>query len=150
MSYITAQDLEDEVGLDKLIQLTDDESAGVVGQKRADRAIGYAVGTFESYARTRYTLPVPVTEKVKAACVDLAIFHLYKARASSEDEGRYKVRKEAHDATLKWLCDVQSGKAGLDVPAVEETLANPASPDEVLRGSDRSAVVFSDEKLSGY
>ena len=149
MAYITQQDLEDELGEAKLIQLTDDNDSGVVGEKRIERAIGYAVGTFESYARARYTLPVPVTEKVRAACIDLAVFHLFKSRAST-NEGVYKVRKDAHDSVIRWLSDIQAGKAGLDVPAVEETLTKPASPDEVLRGSDQSAIIFSDDKLSGY
>ena len=147
--YITQQDLEDELGSTKLVQLTDEEATGEVGEKRVERAIGYAVGTFESYARTRYTLPVPMTEKVKATCLDLAVFHLYKSRAT-QTEGVYTVKKQAHDAAIKFLQDIQSGKAGLDVPAIEETVETPASPDQVLRGSSKSKVVFSDDKLSGY
>lgn len=149
MSYITQQDLEDELGRKKLIQLTAEEGSGEIGEQRVNKAIGYAVGTFESYARTRYSLPVPVTEKVKATCIDLAVFHLFKSR-STETEGAYKVKKDAHDAAIRWLGDIHAGKAGLDVPSVEETVANPASPDEVLRGSSKTPVVFSDEKLSGF
>ncbi len=149
MSYITQQDLLDELGEDKLIQLTDDEGIGEVGESRINKAISYAVGTVDSYSRTRYTLPVPVTEKVKAVCLDLAVFHLYKSRAT-DTEGSYKVKKEAHDAAMKFLQDVAAGKAALDVPSLEETETNPASPDEVLRGSEKSTVVFSDDKLTGY
>ena len=147
--YITQQDLEDELGIDKLVQFTDDEGTGQVGTAKVNRAISYAVGTFDSYARTRYTLPVPVTEKVKATCVDLAVFHLMKGRATIDD-GVYKVRKDAHDQALSFLKDVASGKAGLDVPTAEETVETPASPDEVLRGSSASTEVFSSEKLSRF
>lgn len=147
MSYLTQQDLEDELGLDRLIQLTDDDGAGVVNERRVEKAIAYAVGTFDSYARTRYTLPVPVTPKVQAVCLDLAVFHLFKSRAK-DTEGEYKVRKDAHDSGIKFLADVQQGKAALDVPSVEETVTNPASPDRVLKGS--SAPLFTDAKLSGY
>lgn len=149
MSYITQQDLEDELGLDKLIQLTDDADTGEVGEQRVGKAISYAQGTFDAYARTRYTIPVPVTEKVKATCLDLAVFHLMKSR-STVDEGVYKIRKDAHDAAMKFLQDVQTGRAALDVPSAEETEEKPASPDSVLRGSAASPEVFSKENLGGY
>lgn len=147
MSYLTQADLEDELGIERLIQLTDDEGAGLLNEKRVSKAIGYAVGTFDSYARTRYALPVPVTPKVQAVCLDLAVFHLFKSRAK-DTEGEYKVRKDAHDAAVKFLTDVQQGKAALDVPAAEETTTNPASPDRVLKGN--TSPVFTDDKLSGF
>ena len=56
----------------------------------------------------------------------------------------------AHDLAMKFLVDVSQGKAALDVPSEEETVSNPASPDEVLRGSSKTAAVFSEEKLKGY
>jgi phage gp36-like protein len=151
MTYIIQQDLEDELGLDKLIELTDDAGLGVIGVDRVGKAIGYAVGTFDSYARQRYAVPVPVTEKVKSVCLDLAVFHLYKSRATNATkEGVYGVKKDAHDLAMKFLEAVAMGKAALDVPSAEETVANPASADEVLRGSSQSKVIFSDDKLTGY
>jgi phage gp36-like protein len=151
MSYITQKDLEDELGEDKLIELTDDKGLGVVGVDRVGKAIGYAVGTFDSYARQRYAVPVPVTEKVKSVCLDLAVFHLYKSRATNATkEGVYGVKKDAHDLAMKFLEAVGAGKAALDVPAAEETVSNPSTGDEVLRGSSASRVVFSDDKLTGY
>ena len=147
--YIAQQQLEDELGLDRLIQLTDEVGTGEVGTQRVERAISYAVGTFDSYARTRYTIPVPVTEKVISTCVDLAVFHLLKGRATIDD-GVYKVRKDAHDQALSFLKDIASGKAGLDVPSAEETVDTPASPDEVLRGSSATPEVFSTDKLTSF
>lgn len=151
MSYITQQDLQDELGEDKLIELTDDEGAGEIGAKRVSKAIAYAVGTFDSYARQRYAVPVPITEKVKSVCLDLAVFHLYKSRATNATkEGVYGVKKDAHDLAMRFLEAIGNGKAALDVPTAEETVAIPASADEVLRGSSQSNVVFSDKKLNGY
>lgn len=147
MSYIEQQDLVDELGEDKLIQLTDNTRSRVVDTARVAKAISYAVGTFEAYARTRYTLPVPATEKVKSLCLDLAVFNLIKGRATY-DEGVYKVRRDAHDDAMKFLQALQSGKAALDVPAAQETATLPASPDRVLRGN--SNTVFTDGKLSTY
>ena len=77
------------------------------------------------------------------------MFHLYKSRSTS-DEGVYKVRKDAHDQAERFLKDLASGKAGLDVPTIEETATSPGTPDAVLRGSSESTVVFSDDKLAGY
>ena len=155
MSYISLEDLKDELGAEKLLELADDSGDGSLEDeavvKRIGKAIGYAVGTFDSYARQRYAVPVPVTEKVKATCLDLSVFHLYKSRATNATrEGVYAVKKDAHDQAMKFLEAIGAGKAALDVPTAEETVINPASPDEVLRGSSQSNVVFSDKKLSGY
>lgn len=147
MSYITETDLVEELGEAKLIQLTDNNRSGTIDHARVVKAISYAVGTFDSYARTRYTLPVPVTEKVKATCLDLAIYHLYKSRASTQD-GVYEVRRDTHNAAIKFLEALQSGKAALDIPATEETTMNPATPDRVLKGASKP--VFTDDKLSTY
>lgn len=144
--YITEQDLLDELGEEKLIQLTDTGN-GHVDHGRVSKAIAYAVGTFDAYARTRYQLPVPVTDKVRAVCLDLAIFHLYKGRASV-DEGRYRIWKDQHDAAIRFLEALQSGRAALDVPAVAETPTSPATPDRVLRSNARAT--FDDERLSRY
>lgn len=150
MSYISLEDLKDELGELKLIQLTaTDEAPDEIGQKRVEKAISYAVGTFDSYARTRYTLPVPVTEKVKSTCLDLAVYYLVKGRASI-DEGEYKIKASNNQMALKFLGDLRDGKAALDVPTAEETKTNPASPDDVLKGSDISPSVFSDDNLKGY
>ncbi|HEX8090889.1 MAG TPA: DUF1320 domain-containing protein [Blastocatellia bacterium] len=155
MSYITKQDLVDELGAEKLLELADNTGQGSLDDQeivsRIGKAIGYAVGTFDSYARQRYAVPVPVTEKVKSVCLDLAVFHLYKSRATNATkEGVYGVKKDAHDLAMKFLDAVGMGRAALDVPTAEETVVTPASPDEVLRGSSRSTVVFSDDKLTGY
>ena len=155
MSYIEKQDLIDELGEEKLLELADDTAEGDLETesvvKRVGKAISYAVGTFDSYARQRYQIPVPVTEKVKATWLDLAGFHLFKGRSlSTSKEGVYGVKKDAHDQAMKFLADVATGKAALDVPSKEETLTNPASPDEVLRGSSRSKVIFSEDNLTGY
>jgi len=62
----------------------------------------------------------------------------------------YAVRKTRTDAALKFLADVASGRAALDIPSSEGLFTNPASPDEVLRGSSTKPDVFSDTKLAGY
>lgn len=147
MSYIAEQDLLDELGEERLIQLTDDSGAGEIDHAKVGKAISFAVGTFDSYARTRYSIPVPTTEKVKSVCIDLAVFKLSIRRAKTPEVGE-SLRKNLYDPQIKFLEALQGGKAALDVPAQEETAANPAQPDRILSGTSRPQ--FTDEKLRGY
>ena len=147
MSYITKQDLLDELGEQQLIQLTDSARTGGVDESVVDKALAFAGGTFDAYARTRYSLPVPATAKVKALCLDLAIYKLKKARVTTS-EGIDNLRKSYYDPSIKFLEALQSGKAALDVPAADETTESPAIPDRVLSGTVRK--VFTDEKLDSY
>lgn len=147
MSYITLQDLLDELGEDTLVQLSDNTETGEVNSSRVDKAIEYARGIFDAYARARYSIPVPATPMVKSINLDLATFHLYKSR-STLDEGVYKIRKNGNDDAVKLLMAINQGKAALDVPATEETVTNPATSDRVL--TNKSNVKFSDSKLSGF
>lgn len=147
MSYITIQDLLEEVSEQRLLQLTDNNKTGQIDQAKVQKAISFAVGTFESYARTRYTLPVPATELVKSKLFDLAIYKLERDLARTPDSID-KLRKQYYDPTIKFLEALQKGTAALDVPAAEETATNPASPDRVLSGSSKP--VFTDDKFEGY
>jgi phage gp36-like protein len=147
MTYITLHDIGSRVDQDKLIQLTDDDGIEVKSDV-VDAIIADAEGTVESFLRTRYTLPVPVTAKVRSLCLDIAVFKLVERRAVSK-EGIFEVKEKAHDKAIKFLQSVQKGEAALDVPATEETRSNPKSSDEVLRGASRESA-FSDEKMRGF
>jgi phage gp36-like protein len=147
MAYITLQDVLDKLGEDILVQLTDNADTGEINEVVVNNAIATAEGTFEAYVRTRYTLPVPATQMVKTRCLNLAIYELYRERATFED-GVFKVKKTAYDETISLLRDIQSGKAALDVPAAEETIANPTTGDQVLTNASKSK--FSDTKLSSF
>lgn len=147
MAYITADDLLDELGENTLVQLTDDEGTGEINETRVLKAIDYASGMFDSYARSRYSLPVSATPLVKALNLDLAIFHLYKSR-SDLPEGVYMVKKNAHDEAIKTLKDIGCGKAALDVAAIDETPSNPDNKDQIL--SNASSTRFTDERLRSY
>lgn len=146
--YITQQDIANRIDLARLIQLTDDAKTGSVNAGVIAAAITDAEGTFDSYARTRYTLPVPVTQKVKSICLDIAVFKLFERRASTKD-GIFDIKEKAYDKAIKFLEALSTGKAALDVPAAEETKTNPSSADEVLSGSSRPSP-FSDEKLRSF
>jgi len=149
MAYITREEVTGAVGgVDKLVQYTDDNDTGEVDWTVVDRAIAYATGKFESSARARYSLPVPLTEMVRQTCLDLATFQLIRRRATIT-EGIYDVARQAHDDAIKFLDKLQIGKAALDVAAEAETTSNPASPDRVLSGPRRKSD-FTDEKLRNF
>lgn len=147
--YISQQDLLDELGEATLIQLTDNARprANAIDETRVSKAIAFAEGTFNAYARTRYTVPVPATVMVKAVCLDLAIYQLKRDRSSTSDASE-KLRKDLYDPHINFLKALQKGTAALDVPATEETATNPGSPDRILSGSSRT--VFTDKKLDNY
>lgn len=147
MAYIGLQDLLDKLGEDELVQLTDNAGTGAVDAAVVDEAIQYAQGVFDSYARTRYTLPVPSTPLVRSLNLKIAVFSLFENRATI-DEGVYKIRKNAYDDAVKQLIAISQGKAALDVPAAEETLETPATADKILTNASRSK--FNDRTLSGF
>ena len=147
MSYITIDDIRRRVDPAKLVQLTDDNKTGNVDEDMVQEFIVDAEGTVESYLRTRYTLPVPATPKVKSLCLDVVVFKLFERRPTSGDI--FDARKRAYDQAISFLKDVQAGKAALDVAAAEETKTSPGTADEVLSGPSRPSP-FSDEKLSGF
>ncbi len=152
MGYISKQDLLDELGEDTLVQLSDNDGDGDIESEkvvnRINKAIEYAQSILDAHCRLRYSLPVPVTALVKTICLDLAVFHLYKSRATVVKDSVYEVKKIANDDAVKLLLNISQGKAALDVPATEETIENPASSDQILTNAGRSK--FTDSKLSGY
>ena len=147
MAYIVKQDLVDAIGADLLMKLTDDAGTGEVNDDVVGRAIAFAESTFESYARTRYSLPVAATTKVRSTCGELATYWLEKKRAKTIEA--VKMLQEKYKPTFDYLKDVSTGKAALDVPAAEETSENPASADRILSGPSKPAT-FSDDKLCGF
>lgn len=147
MAYIELQDLLNELGEDILIQLSDNSETGQIDAERVNQAIRYAQGVFDAHARTRYTIPVPVTALVKSLNLDIAVFHLYKSR-STVKEGVFEIRKIANDDAVKRLLDIATGRAALDVPSAEETVEKPATSDRILTNSTRAK--FNDDSLSGF
>lgn len=147
MAYLELQDLLDELGEDVLVQLTDNSGTGEVDVARVEKAIEYAKGVFDAHARTRYSIPVPVTPVVKSLNLDLAVFHLMKSRSTLK-EGVFEIKKIANDDAVKLLLNIANGKTALDVPANEETIENPATSDQILTNASKSK--FTDSKLSSF
>lgn len=111
MAYCIQADVQEQLDEERLIQLTDDEGAGVVNADRVDRAIADADAEIDSYLSKRYTVPLsPVPVLVRMLSVDLAVWNLY-SRKGVEDP----VRKERYQARVKLLQALGEGKATLGV-----------------------------------
>jgi len=147
VAYLLTQDLLDELGEATLAKLTDDEGTGEINETRVLKAIEFASGLFDSYARARYSIPVPATAMVRSLNLDIAVFHLHKSR-SQFAEGIYAVKKQAYDDAVRLLKDVASGKAALDVVSETETETLPANEDRIL--TNATSQTFTDDVLKSF
>lgn len=117
MAYSTQTDLEEQIGPDELIQLTDDTGSGTVDTSVVDRAIADADAEIDSYCGSRYIMPFsPVPAMIRKLSVDLAIYNLSSRRAILKitDE-----RQNRYDNAVRFLRDVSAGRVslGADTPA---------------------------------
>ena len=117
--FITRGDLIAEIGEETLVRLSDVSGTGEENTERVNAALVLANSTVESYLRGRYTFPLADETKrdIKSRALDIAIFRLGLGRLTGKGEGgEYDIRERANDDALKFLKDVQAGKAQLSVP----------------------------------
>ncbi len=117
MGYIGNQNIIERIGQAELILLTDNSGANVVDPERVNQAIDYASGVFDAYVPVTYLRPISATPLVLSINLDLALYDFWKDKAEM-DEGKWKVRKVAHDDALKILQAINKGTAVLDSPLV--------------------------------
>lgn len=131
MAYCTQSDILDVMDEDVLIQLTDDDDAGLVDSGIVDQAIAAADALIDSYCGTRYEVPfATVPELVKDFSVIIAIYKLYGRRKGAPDD----VRTRYNDA-VRMLKDISKGLAtlGADAPAED----SDSGPEATTVKSDR-------------
>jgi len=141
MAYSTKDDVLDQLDEETLIQLTDDDNAGLVDNDKVTRAIADADATVDAYCQGRYTVPLdPVPNKIRQVSVDIAIYNLYSRR----DDTAPETRKDRHKEAIRFLEKVADGKIdlGTATPA-PETTGNAADIDYNER-------IFSRDKLKGF
>jgi phage gp36-like protein len=113
MAYCTQADILKQLDEEILIQLTDDDGAGVVDSGNVDRAIADADEEMDGYLSVKYSLPFPTTPNlVRKISVDLAICNLYSRR----DDTMPETRKDNCDKVVKMLDKLAKGTMKLDVP----------------------------------
>lgn len=143
MPYSAQADIEDSVTVERLRQLTDDESAGVVNPARVVKAITAADDLIDSYIRGTHTVPLsPVPTRIRQVSVDIATYYLYKRRREMEMPDDLV---KDYDRQISFLRDVQSGKVLLDTPT-----AAPNKGGMFKTNKTSESRVFNSEVMGGY
>ncbi|WP_319521663.1 DUF1320 domain-containing protein [uncultured Desulfosarcina sp.] len=120
MAYCILDDLKEKVSEDVLIELTDDDDAGVIDTSRTDRAMADAEAEIDAYCASRYRVPLsPVPGIIRKFCVDIAIYNLFQRRIGATEE-----RQRDYKNAVTFLQNVASGKATLGQQP------EPEAPDE--------------------
>lgn len=139
--YCTLADIKKTIPEAALVQLTDDDSLGVVDEAKVDEAISSAGGEIDGYLAGRYQVPIdPVPALVAKCAVDIATYNLYSRVVESVPE----TRKDRYKNAVRILENIAAGKLTLG-----ETPAPAATPASSVRAS-APARIFSDDKLNGY
>jgi len=147
MAYITNADIEERVGSDAYVQLTDDDGDGQADTGVVDEARLGAEGEVNSYLARRYQVPIDLTVHADLADV-LASFVLdlaeYRLRVR-----RPPVPKDVQDKwaqAIEWLSRVADGS--VELPSATPVAANTTRGTlGVTTGEER---LLSREELSGY
>lgn len=144
MSYATKTDLLDRITERDLVQLTDDEGAGVVHDGRIADALNDAAGIIDSYAANVYSIPLASTDRVRRLAVDLTVYYL----SSRKPPILENVRKNFEDS-VSFLKDVAAGKAQLsgqsDGTATDQSASasgDPVADDRTYFSDDENIADF--------
>lgn len=147
MAYIANADIEQWLGSDAYVQLTDDNGDGMADVGVVDEARNGAEGEVDSYLAHRYQLPIDLSAHPDIAGV-LASFALdlveYRLRSR-----RPPVPKDAvdrHARAIEWLNRLADGT--LELPSATGLATSTArGPVAETTGNQR---VLSREELSDY
>lgn len=138
MIYATLTDLEARLPSTELSQLADRDNSGKVDGSTINAALRDASELIDSYLRSRYALPLPYEPRVLIGiCCQIARHKLYV-------HARPDHVKTDYEAALKYLRDIQSEKASLDIGGTEAPAEDGAI---IIDGPDRT---FSRTTLRDY
>jgi phage gp36-like protein len=141
MAYCTQDDIVQRITLEKVIELTDDANIGEVDQDNLDQAIASADAEINSYCGMKYSVPfVTAPPMIRAASVDMAVYHLKGRRQGPSD-----TEKERYRERIAWLKDVAKGIATLGESDPDGVPTEVQAPE--IASNTR---VFSRETMSGW
>lgn len=147
MSYLTNADIEERLGTDAYVQLTDDDGDGIADVGVVDEARLGAEGEVDSYLAHRYQVPIDVAAfselsgLLASVTLDL-VEHRLRARRPPVPDAT--VRK--WEATITWLTRVAGGE--IELPSLGALPPNAARGIVAeTSGSDR---VLSREEMSDH
>jgi phage gp36-like protein len=143
MAYCTQTDMLESISEDDLIDITDDDDAGIIDTDAVDRAIADADAEINTYCAVQYDVPfATVPAMVRKIAVDIAVYNLYSRRRGAPDD-----RKERYNNAIALLKSVAAGTVslGVDTPSPDDdggpAAVNPKS-DRIFtlgRASDSSS-----------
>jgi phage gp36-like protein len=140
MPYCTLDDITATVTTDDVLQLTDDEGAGVINTVRVDEAIAKSDGLILAFTGV---VPDPVPEIIRQISVELSIYHLYKRRfASNMPESIDKGYSRAIDL----LKQIQSGKISIGAAEADQSVVSG----QYATNRTRDDRLFGKYRLAGY
>lgn len=138
MAYATQQDLIDRFGEEDILQLADRDEDGAIDAAVTAKALADADALIDGYVGKRHDLPLAqVPPLLTRLAVDLAYFFLFRT-GPTEDA------RKAYDAAQRFLRDIASGAAVLDVAGSE-----PARDGQVVLAAGPTRV-FDRDTLKGF
>lgn len=143
MAYADLDDLKEQISEAKLIQLTDDDDAGVVDTGATTRAVADADALIDGYCGARHSVPFStVPDIVRKFSVDIAIYYLYGRRSGAPED----VRQRFDDA-VAFLKGVARGQYSLGTDDPEGSPPDSTAPEMSDDNPDR---IFSRSNLEGF
>lgn len=142
--YCTYEDLKNRAPEAKLIELVDDEGAGVLtpqGQQRIGQAIAAAVDEINPYCMKRYPVPFnPVPGIIRNAAADIALYNLFTRRGYDEESADKSILDRYKNA-VRILEGISTGRItlGQAQPPPEQGIS--------IQSNDRR---FSRDKLEAF
>lgn len=139
MSYATLDDLKNKLNERELVQLTDDNDAGVIDTDKTDDALEAADVEIDSYLGERYTLPLSSVPKIiNHVAADLAVINLFNRRNGPPEHW-----EEVQKKRLAFLEKLKSGDSTLGLEDPEAGSSNQAEVSSSKR-------VFTRDTLEGF
>lgn len=141
MAYHTKADILKQIDEDVLIQLTDDDDAGVVDDDIITAQIARTDALINGYCGKRYAVPfTTVPEVVNGFAVDISIYGFYGRRKGAPED----VRNRYKDA-IDFFKGVASGKNSLGENDPEGSTAD--APQMSTSNPER---IFTRDKMKGF
>ena len=114
----------------ELRQLTDFDSLGKVNTTIVDTAIEWASAQIDSYARTRYDLPLQKSNQVIGLCVTFTAYRLEADRNILRE-----TTEKEYNRAIAFLKDVSRGVASFDQDQIVQgiTSGGAAGPDKTAK-----------------
>lgn len=140
MPYCTLDDITATITTDDVLQLTDDERAGVINTVRVDEAIAKSDGLILAFAGV---VPDPVPEIIRQISVELSIYHLHKRKfATNMPESIDK----GYSRSIDLLKQIQSGKISIGTAEADHSIASG----QYATNKTSEDRLFSKTVLAGY